>query len=159
MHIIAHRGIHGELPENSLAAIGFALDKGLGVEFDVHMSADGEIVLLHDTSLNRTTTGNGKVGDYSYDELQDFSLKDKDGNATDHGIPTLTQILDYAAESGPNGLINIELKGDHTAKPVCNLVTKYIEEGKIPEEQFLLSSILKFVVSAHYSCHLRCQSL
>jgi glycerophosphoryl diester phosphodiesterase len=61
---IAHRGASGEAPENTLAAFDLALRQGAdGIEFDVHLSSDGVPVVIHDSRLERTTSGSGRVGD------------------------------------------------------------------------------------------------
>lgn len=64
--VFAHRGASAQAPENTLAAFKLAADQGAdAIEFDVKLSADGQVVAHHDPTLDRTTTGNGKVGDYS----------------------------------------------------------------------------------------------
>ncbi len=68
--ITAHRGASGLMPENTLGAIALAMKFGADyAEIDVHLTRDGEVVLLHDDSLSRTTTGKGKIWDYSLKEL------------------------------------------------------------------------------------------
>lgn len=68
--IIAHRGYSARAPENTISALSLALDHGAtAVEFDVHSAGDGTPVLLHDATLDRTTSGRGPVTDYSAAEL------------------------------------------------------------------------------------------
>lgn len=69
---VAHRGWSGAAPENTVAAIGKALDHpGIAmIEIDVHLSKDSVPVVIHDDTLERTTNGTGRVGDYTYAELR-----------------------------------------------------------------------------------------
>ena len=57
--ICAHRGLDDSAPENTLAAFAAALDKGMAIEFDVQMTADGQLVIMHDQTVDRTTDGAG----------------------------------------------------------------------------------------------------
>src|SRR5271156_5650201 len=83
--IVAHRGLHGELPENSLAAMVAAWDAGiLWCECDVHLSRDGEAIVIHDETLDRTTTGQGPVGEFSLKQLEELRLRDRTGKPTSH---------------------------------------------------------------------------
>lgn len=71
---IAHRGFSGRYPENTNIAFAKALTEGYcdGIEVDVHMTKDNKIVIIHDTRLDRTTTGTGYIKDYTLDELLEF---------------------------------------------------------------------------------------
>ena len=107
--IWGHRGASGYAPENTLPAFQMAADMGAdGVELDIQMTKDGVIVVCHDETIDRTSTGKGWLKDYTFDELRrlDFS----NGNAAYEGtkIPTMEEVLDLL---DPTGLtINIELK-------------------------------------------------
>jgi len=69
--ILAHRGARTQAPENTLAAFRLAIEQGAdGIELDVRLSADGEVVVMHDETLDRTTNGRGRVKQYSLDELK-----------------------------------------------------------------------------------------
>ncbi len=69
--IMGHRGAMGCEPENTLRAIRYALDLGVGaVEVDVHLSRDGRLVVIHDQRLERTTNGQGRVRDWTFAELR-----------------------------------------------------------------------------------------
>lgn len=69
--VIGHRGAAGEAPENTLASFRLALEQGAdAVELDVHMSADGEIIVCHDATVNRTTDGQGAISTMSTAELR-----------------------------------------------------------------------------------------
>ncbi len=101
---VAHRGLWAPdgAPENSLAAFQAACAHGYGIELDVQLTADGEAVVFHDTSLERMTGAEGKLRDRTVAELRDLRLK-----GTDEGVPTLTEVL---AEVGRRAMIQIELK-------------------------------------------------
>jgi glycerophosphoryl diester phosphodiesterase len=93
--IVAHRGLHSRLPENSLAAIAAAWEHGiLWCECDVHLSRDGIAVVIHDETLDRTTTGRGNVADFSAAELTKLRLLGNDGKPTEGRLPLLEEILD-----------------------------------------------------------------
>jgi glycerophosphoryl diester phosphodiesterase len=97
MEVIGHRGGAALAPENTLAAIRAGLDAGAdGVEIDVRLTADGVAVLLHDPDVARTTSGTGRVGDLSSEEVRAL------------GIPTLEEVL--AAVPVDRSLI-VEVKG------------------------------------------------
>jgi glycerophosphoryl diester phosphodiesterase len=97
--ISAHRAGAGPgVPENALAGIARSTDAGVGVlEVDVTLSADGVAVLMHDRTLDRTTTGRGPVGGLRLAELQTLRLRDPSGALTADAIPTLIQALEAAS--------------------------------------------------------------
>jgi glycerophosphoryl diester phosphodiesterase len=94
--VIAHRGASGETPENTLAAFRRALEIGVdGVELDVHLSADGEPVVIHDPRLERTTTGTGLVKDATIAALRRLDAGRWFGEAfAGVRMPTLAEALD-----------------------------------------------------------------
>jgi glycerophosphoryl diester phosphodiesterase len=92
--IVAHRGLHARHPENSLAAFAAAWRKGiLWCECDVHLSADGVPVVIHDKTLDRMTTGRGPVAARTWEQLSRLRLLGRNGKPTDQGIPTLAAAL------------------------------------------------------------------
>lgn len=95
--VAAHRGGAALWPENSLTAFRNALALGVdALEFDVHLTADGEAVVIHDATLDRTTTGRGPVRSLTLARLRDVRLLDRTGVPTAEGVPTLAQVLDLA---------------------------------------------------------------
>jgi len=127
----AHRGASGHAPENTLMAIRKALEMGAPwIEVDVY-SAQGELVVIHDRQLNRTTNGTGDVtlSSLSYIRSLDAGKGEK--------IPFLQEVFDTV--SGCAG-INIELKGEDTAGPVAKLIGVYVAQGKLDYDQVLVSS-------------------
>jgi glycerophosphoryl diester phosphodiesterase len=129
---IGHRGAKGHVAENTLAAFQKALDLGAdGVELDVHVTTDGEAVVIHDETLDRTTNGRGLVDACSLAELK--KLKVENG----HAIPTLSEVFDLIDRKC---LINVELKGKETELPVVNLIEKYVSEKNWQYTDFVVSS-------------------
>jgi len=100
--IIGHRGASAEAPENTLAAFALAAKQGAqGIEFDVQLNADGNVVVMHDATVERTTNGTGRVSQMSSDELR----------ALDAGMGQPVPTLDDVFEAfGPSMLYNVELK-------------------------------------------------
>ena len=102
-HNYAHRGLHDEQkPENSMAAFKAALDKGYGIELDVHLTKDGELAVIHDHELDRCTGCPGKVEDMTLAQLQEYTL-----NGTGEKIPAFSQVLQLYEGKAP---LIIELK-------------------------------------------------
>lgn len=107
---IAHRGFSGKYPENTMLAFRKALEAGAeGIEFDVHMTKDDQLVIIHDELLDRTTDGTGLVRDYTLEELRRL-----DASAGFRGvfgknpIPTLEEYYELIKDW--EILTNIELK-------------------------------------------------
>jgi glycerophosphoryl diester phosphodiesterase len=100
MQVAAHRGGAALAPENSLAAFRNAVALGAdALEFDVHLTSDGEPVVIHDATLERTTTGRGAVQDTTLARLRALHLRDRAGKVTGERIPMLAEVLDVAASS------------------------------------------------------------
>jgi glycerophosphoryl diester phosphodiesterase len=100
--VIAHRGASAHAPENTLAAFQLALDQGAdGIELDVMLSKDGQLIVIHDDRVDRTTNGTGKVAEMYLPELKVLDA----GNG--ETLPTLPEVFD---RFGGKFLINIELK-------------------------------------------------
>ncbi|MFC5648748.1 glycerophosphodiester phosphodiesterase [Paenibacillus solisilvae] len=108
--VIAHRGAAGEAPENTPAAFKLALEQGCDAfELDVHLSNDGQIVVIHDYAVDRTTDGHGDVSLLTVDELQRLDAgKWFHPSYQGEHIPTLEEVFDLTP---PHIEINIEIKG------------------------------------------------
>ena len=129
---IGHRGAKGHEPENTLPSFQKALDLNVdGIELDVHVCKTGELIVIHDFTVDRTTNGSGAVSELSLSEIKSLRINDE------IEIPTLEEVLDLV---GKKCFINIELKGRHTAKAVSNLIEKYILENDYSYEDFVVSS-------------------
>lgn len=96
--LAAHRADWRNYPENSLPAIEGSIALGLEMaEIDLQRTKDGELVLMHDVTLDRTTTGRGKVADFTLAEIRTLQLRDGLGSPTRFGVPTLREALVVAA--------------------------------------------------------------
>lgn len=107
----AHRGLHDDkLPENSMGAFRAALENGYGIELDVHLLADGNLAVIHDSALKRTTGADGMVEDLTTEDLTKYYLE-----GTGETIPTFRELLDLYEGKAP---LIVELKparGNHAA--------------------------------------------
>jgi glycerophosphoryl diester phosphodiesterase len=114
----AHRGGALLWPENSMLAYRNALALGADfLETDVHLTADGHLVVLHDPTLDRTTTGRGPVRALSLADLADVRLKAADGAVTAERIPTLAELLDLLSPSTARLLLEIKVAAGRDAYP------------------------------------------
>ena len=95
--IIAHRGVHKCVPENTLAAIRAAVKRKLDyVEMDVRTTADGHLVLMHDKTIDRTTTGSGPVNQLTLEQIRKVKVKTgKDSTCAGEKVPLLSEVLQY----------------------------------------------------------------
>lgn len=108
--VAAHRGGAAMWPENSLTAFRGALALGVdALEFDVHLTADSEPVVIHDATLDRTTTGHGPVRSLTLARLQAVRLLDRTGAPSAETVPTLAQVLDLARPTSVAVLPEIKL--------------------------------------------------
>ncbi|MDR6883325.1 glycerophosphodiester phosphodiesterase [Bacillus sp. 3255] len=124
--VIAHRGARGEAPENTLAAFRLGLEQGCdAIELDIHLSKDGEIIVIHDDTLNRTTDMQGRVNDLTLAEI-----KQADAGGWFHEsfagerVPTLEEVFDLVPA---NIMINVEIKhsyGRHTEPALVELIRR-----------------------------------
>ena len=111
MKIIAHRGFSGIYPENTMLAFKKAIEIGAdGIELDVHLSKDGQVMIIHDEALKRTTGLDGVISDYTRAELEKISAgKTKNDEFGFTPIPSLEEYLAFMAEHRDK-ITNIELK-------------------------------------------------
>ncbi len=109
--VAAHRGGALLWPENSLLAFRNAAET-LGadfLEFDVHLSKDDEVVVIHDPTLDRTTTGRGPVRERTLAELRALRLRDRIGAVTDETVPALDDVVALAMRTGRQMLLEIKV--------------------------------------------------
>ncbi|MEG2540743.1 MAG: glycerophosphodiester phosphodiesterase family protein [Clostridia bacterium] len=137
---IAHRGLHTDkLPENSIGAFQNAIDNGLSVEMDIHLSADNQLVVFHDDNLKRVCGVDKKVKDCTVSELKSYKLA-----GTDFTIPTFDEFLDLV--DGKIGIL-CEIKGIipwdvSIAKAVVERVKTY--KGNIALQSFNFGAVNYF---------------
>lgn len=119
----AHRGLHGDgVPENSMAAFKAALDHGYGIELDIHLLKDGNLAVMHDSLLNRTTGEAGRIEDLTTEDLKNYHL-----GGTNETIPEFMDVLTLFHGKAP---LIIELKpvdGNHAqlAGAACKMMETY----------------------------------
>ena len=126
--IFAHRGNWRNSAENSIQAFQDCINEGLdGIEVDLQMTKDSVLVIMHDETLDRTTTGSGKVSDYTIDELRKLRLLNPIGVKTRQTIPTFEQVLLLAKDKI---LIQVD-KWKAYGQQVADLAKKYNCERQI----------------------------
>ncbi|ALC85419.1 glycerophosphodiester phosphodiesterase [Bacillus sp. FJAT-22090] len=131
---VAHRGATGYAPENTIAAFDLAVDmKADYIEIDVQRSKDGELVLIHDTTVDRTTDGTGKVGDLTFEQLRSLDAGSWKGEQfAGEPIPTFEEILDrYHGKIG----ILIELKAPELYPGIEEQVAEVLKERNLDKPQ------------------------
>ncbi len=131
MKIFAHRGASGLYPENTQSAIKAAVDIHVdGIEVDVQSCLD-DYMIIHDTWLDRTTNGRGKVNNLTREQIQQFDA----GNG--EYVPTLSQLLDWVNN---NTLINLELKHTFSLDKFVILIEASVAANKLSRDNLLVSS-------------------
>ncbi|WP_461179100.1 glycerophosphodiester phosphodiesterase [Virgibacillus ainsalahensis] len=131
---VAHRGASGHAPENTMAAFQKAFEmKADYIEIDVQMTADGELIAIHDTTVDRTTDGAGFVGDFTLEEIQALDAGSWFGEAfVGEQIPTFEEILDeYRGKIG----ILIELKSPELYPGIEEKVAETLMERNMHRPQ------------------------
>ena len=119
----AHRGLHGRgVPENSMEAFRRAKEAGYGVELDVHLLADGNLAVIHDARLKRTTGAEGLIEDLTTQQLKNYRLED-----TEETIPEFREVLELFAGQAP---LIVELKCERNnyaalCETACRILDSY----------------------------------
>ena len=127
----AHRGLYdSQKPENSMAAFRAALENGYGIELDIHLMKDGDLAVIHDCDLIRTTGKEGRITDLTAEDLKNYPLC-----GTEETIPTFRQVLELYAGKAP---LIIELKSDDNVQALVDAAVKAMEgyEGAYCMESF-----------------------
>ena len=150
----AHRGLHNsERAENSISAMKAAVEAGFGIELDVRLSKDGVLMVFHDDTIDRVCGREGKVIDFTADELATFKL-----NGTEDGVPTFDEVLDVVGGKVP---LLVEIKEDAgnsavskaTAERLKSYSGPYIVESFNPLSVKNASSILPEIACGFLSRH------
>lgn len=129
---IGHRGAKGHITENTIESIKKAMAlKVDGVEIDVHRCASGELVAFHDFTVDRITDGTGEVVKHPLRSLKNLKTKGT------YKIPTLAEVLIFIDNKC---LLNIDLKGQDTAKEAARIITFYVEKKGWDYDNILVSS-------------------
>ena len=121
---IAHRGLHDKptIPENSMAAFARAVEKGYGIELDLHLLKDGNIAVFHDNTLDRTTGVSGNIKDLTAEELKNYKLEE-----SDETIPLFTDFLKLVDGKVP---LIIELKTEKNTEALCTATMDALKDYK-----------------------------
>lgn len=144
----AHRGLHDEShPENSIIAFNRACENGVGIELDVQLSKDKEVMVFHDYTLERMTGVKNKLDHLDAIELTNLSLKN-----SSQTIPTLKQVLNLVHGKVP---LLIELKGENLDSSLCPKVAELLKDYKGAYciesfNPFLIKSMRKYLPNAYY---------
>ena len=145
--IFAHRGASAHAPENTLAAFGLALAQGAdGIELDVKLSADGQVVVIHDPTVDRTTGAHGRVNDLALADLRALNAGSFFSAAfSTEKIPLLEEVFEAF---GKKTLINVELTNystprDHLVESVCMLVKKFNVQKNVMFSSFYANNLSK----------------
>ena len=137
--IIAHRGGSMEQAENTISAMKNSYEKGMReFEFDVFLTTDKRVVLLHDSTLDRTTTGTGRISDKSSAELADVKIK-KNGEA----LPYLEDVIEFL-KTYTNTRVHVEIKSerDRPDRPeeIAKIAFAMFKENKIDSDRIIFVS-------------------
>ncbi|MEW5822068.1 MAG: glycerophosphodiester phosphodiesterase family protein, partial [Cyanobacteriota bacterium] len=129
--IIAHRGFSAQAPENTIAAFDAAIKSGVPfIELDVTLTKDGELIIIHDDTLDRTTNGKGLVSEFTLEELKkldagEWFCREFKGEQ----LPTLSEVLD---RYGNKIAINIEIKSQNDPDtPIVDKVVEMVKNKKL----------------------------
>ena len=144
--ISVHRGGKGikSYPENCLETLVYINDSIKAIyEIDVTKTKDDVLVLLHDNTLNRTTTGEGKIAEYTYNDLKAFNLVDDFGTITKFKIPLFKDVLIWAKDN--NVILTIDIKKDVNLAAIVDLV----REVKAQDVSIIITYDLKQAEAAY----------
>lgn len=148
MKVYAHRGASAQYPENTMLAFEKAVEMGVdGIETDVHLSRDGQLVLCHDETIDGTTDRKGWIQDLTYDELlrADAGCR-KDARFAGQRIPILRDLLNLGRESGIE--LNLELKNyvldyPELERRVIEEIRRYYQPDKVLLSSFRHLSMVR----------------
>lgn len=147
MKIWAHRGCSQRYPENTITAFAKAIDipRLTGIELDIQMTKDGEIVVLHDERVDRTTDGMGYVKDFLYTQLRELKIETDESKK--EKIPSIHEVLDLLQVKMKEGMfLNIELKNssifyDGMEEKILELIAKRGLQKQTVYSSFSLKSM------------------
>lgn len=147
MKVWGHRGASAYAPENTMEAFELAIQQGAdGIETDVHLTKDGQLVIMHDEKLDRTTNYEGYIKDYDYETLKMVNANNHMSDYAFCHIPTLEELLQLVKKTGI--FLNIEIKTDvilyeGIEKKVYDLVCLYGLEKQVIFSSFNHYSLMK----------------
>ncbi len=143
--LLAHRGDLAHAPENTLPSFQQAIQKGAdGVELDAKLTADGQVIVIHDMTVDRTTNGSGRVASFPLVEIRKLDAGSWfDAKFSGTKVPLLEEVFETV---GKDRLINIELTNYSTPRDglvlkVCDLIRKHNNHKQIIFSSFLVSNL------------------
>lgn len=145
-HISAHRGgmNFAAYPENCLETFEHLLSQIPAIiELDVEMTADSVLIILHDNTLHRTTTGVGAVASHTWEQVKDLKLKNRDGSVTDFSIPLLADALEWAARRG--AFFTIDVKRNVPFEKVI----QQVEMSKMERQSVIITYTVADALQVH----------
>lgn len=146
--VAAHRGDWRNYPENSIAAIESVIGMGVDiVELDLALTSDSVLVVCHDRTLNRTTTGRGLIASVAYDSIRRCFLRSGHGVKTAHRMPTLREALEVCRD---RIMVNIDKGYDY-----YDLVLAVTEELGVTDQILIKGKVPADAVSAKFAAHPR----
>ncbi len=148
MYVFGHRGFSGKYPENTMLSFQKAEEIGCdGVELDVHLSKDGQLMVIHDEKLCRTTGREGVVSDYTRGELERIKASRTKDDAFDVTIPSFEEYCDFASRS--KMVTNIEIKTNRSwyqdiERKTWDMIKRFHLEEKVIISSFNWLSVVRF---------------
>lgn len=138
MLVLAHRGASGYAPENTMEAFKKAIEQGAdGFELDVQLTKDGEIVVIHDETIDRTSDGKGWVKDYTFEKLRKFNFNNHNSKFDHCDIPTMREVFELVKPT--NLVINIEIKTGVVFYPIEEKLLALTKEMGMEDRVFYSS--------------------
>ena len=126
--VIAHRGVHTEVPENTLDAFKQGIEIGADfVEIDLRTTKDSVLVIMHDATVDRMTNGTGRVKDLLYKEIKQLEIKDKRDSAKTYGVPGFDEVL---ATCKNNILIYLDFK-EASVQQAYDMIKQYGMQNQV----------------------------
>jgi glycerophosphoryl diester phosphodiesterase len=125
--VVAHRGLLRHAPENTLANFRACLELRIGFEFDVYRTKDGHLICIHDTTVDRTTDGTGRVADLTLDQVRQLDAGSWfDANFAGQKVPTIEEVLALIAQYRQHRiLIAVDLKSQDVEQDVVRLAQQH----------------------------------
>ncbi len=157
MQLIGHRGARGEAPENTLSSFRHLHALGIQrVEFDLRLSKDKQIVIIHDDTLERTTNGTGLVSDFYEQELKQLDACAKfDASLASEGVPTLTEVL-AVFDHLQHAQLEVKPLDARDHETMCKLISETLKQFKLEHVCVITSSDIAFLESCKKFCpHLK----
>ncbi len=140
--ISAHRGgPYPGYPENCIETFEYVISQvPVLIECDVARAGDGTLVLMHDETLDRTTTGSGKVSGYTRDQLKELQLVDNQGRKTSYKIPTLRETLKWSKDKA---ILTVDIKRSVPFEEVVNMIEEEGAQGHVVLITYTIGAAIK----------------